>query len=736
MSALLRMHERRIPMESPVFPFAGFSFRHHALRVLPLALLIAGALVLPPAAAAQDQDQDQQEKKKHDDKATTLDTVKVTTQANTAASTATRLPVEALETPFTIVSLSRDVIENSAATSLTEVLRYAATVGGEEYYGNSSELFYSRGFLLDTGYNFFRDGLRYRKFSSVPLYDVDRIEVLRGPASVIYGALEPGGVINIVSKVPQSEPEQNFRVSTGSYGYQQYTTDLTGPISESVRYRVQGMYSDGGSFRDLVDKRSFGGTATFDFDLGPDTLLTTRVSYYRDKHTADQGIVRTIQSDGSVDIANISRSTYLGEPYTYIHFRELDLSASLRHRISDNWNLRLDVEHSEQEEDRVYVIAEDGNTAVPLSGDFERREGQWNSRLKGTLGRAELAGDFDWGPTRHKLLLGTEAERFKNNHTHYQWDIDSINIYNPVYTWVRPSRSYDDAVYSSPYGQLQSSQSAYLQDLIEFGAHAVLLTGVRYDHVRDKNTLEDSIRYDRDAFTPQLGLVLRPTPDISPYISYTQSFKANEGEDANGNGFAPERGEQLEAGVKWNLPSAKTLFTLAAYQIDKKNVLIYDDASNPDVGRVGGKQRSRGAELSVDTAFSPNLRLGLNWAYIAEAEYLKDTDYTGNRLPNVPRNALGLWSDYTLPGDLYRWKLNLGATYTGITYSTSNNYYTLPAYFLADIGVRYEINDHITLAANIKNLFDRTYYTSSYYNSTMVVPGDPRTLVFTASFSH
>src|SRR5690606_14535476 len=236
----------------------------------------------------------------------------------TAASVATRVPVGAMETPFAITQVPNEIIEETAARSLADALRYAGTVGGTDNFGNAGEFFSSRGFQLANGSNYFRDGLRYRKYGQVPLYDMERLELLRGPASILYGALEPGGVLNIVSRKPRAEARTTMRVRGGSWDYWQATVDTTGPVTEDVNYRLQGLYENAGSFRDLVESKSAGISGAVDFEVTPTTLVTARASWFNDQRTGDRGTVLSYQDDGrftanngrKFDFADVPRSRF------------------------------------------------------------------------------------------------------------------------------------------------------------------------------------------------------------------------------------------------------------------------------------------------------------------------------------------------------------------------------------------------------------------------------------------
>ncbi len=647
-----------------------------------------------------------------------------------AASVATRVPLSTMQTPFTIQQVSDAVIQESAARSLGDALRYIGTVGGTDNFGNAGEFFSSRGFQMANGSNYFRDGLRYRKYGQVPLYDIERIELLRGSASILYGALQPGGVLNIVSRNPQDKASTNLRLRAGSWDYYQATLDTTGPVVEDVNYRIQGLYENAGSFRDHVESESIGVTGAFDVRLSPTTLVTARASWFQDERTGDRGTVMSYQTDGrftaangrKFDFADVPRSRFWGESFGTNKFQDINLSLSLRQELGDKWQLRADVVHSDQEENRVYIWAIPDNTPVDANGMLPRQIGDWNATLKGTLARLELAGEVTTGPLTHKLVFGGEIERFDNSRTNERYQFSAINIYDPVYLTSRPANG--TRTVNSPYGSLFKSTGVYLQNVVEVGKNWVVLGGLRYDHVTDDNTLDGSRRQVAEAWTPQAGLVWRPTPFISPYLSYTRSFVPQSGTDFAGDPFDPERGEQFEGGIKLDIRPARSIATIAVFQLDRDNLTV-SDPDHPGFSRLSGLQRSKGIEFSLDANPIDALRLTFNWNHLFSVKYINDNNNAGNTVPNAPDNALGLFATYDFSGPLDGFSVNAGATHVSRRQGINTNIFYLPAYTLFDLGARMRLNDNFQLMANVRNLFDVTYYTGSI-NATTVNVGTPR----------
>lgn len=689
-------------------------FYTHPLAAAVLCALGQGALAQTPAPANPEAQSSQEP---------SLQAVTVRANADAVStSVATRLPASAMETPFTVTDINETVIDQSSATTLSDVMRYAATVGGTDNFGNSGEFFSSRGFQLSAGNNYFRDGLRYRKYGQVPLYDIERIEFLRGPASVLYGALQPGGVVNIVSRKPQDTFSANVKLRYGSNQQRQASVDVTGPINDRVRYRLQALHGEGNSFRDHVDGRARGISAQVEMDLSRDTLLTFRASTYSDRRTGDRGTVLATDANGQVDFADVPRSRFLGEPWAQFEFSDTNVSLGLRHQFNADWQLRADWVHSRQSEDRTYMWFLSDNTPVGTDGQLKRQVGDWDAKLRGNLVRVETVGSFTTGEVSHRLLMGLESERFINRRTNLRWEASPINIYAPNYSFVRPENGKNTL--NSVYANRDESLGLYAQNMMKWRDSITVLAGIRWDKVESKDPDKGTAVDYAKGVTPQLGIVFHPTPWISPYLSYTRSFMPQDGTDRFGNRFDPQKSRQWEAGVKLDLADQKTFVTASVFKLDKQNLKV-TDPEDPSFSRLSGLQRSKGFELAVQSRPLKGLQLSVNYAYLAEAKFVNDNRYSGNTIPNAAKHALGVFADYRFQGDWSRWNANVGLSHVGERQGTDNNSFQLPAYTLVDLGVRYHATPQLVFSASVRNAFDQTYYTGAI-NATTVGVGAPR----------
>ena len=484
------------------------------------------------------------------------------------------------------------------------------------------------------------------------------------------------------------------------------------------------MHENGTEFRDLTKSASTGVSGQIDIDLAPKTLLTARASFFRDRRTGDRGTVLTRDAQGNVDFADIPRSRFLGEPFVDNNFDDINASLSLRHEFNDNWQMRADLVHSHQDEDRAYIWAIPTDQIVGADGLLRRQIGDWQARLRGNLGRLETAGKFTLGPTRHRLLIGAEFEDFDNHRENRRYAFPSINIHHPQYLTSRPRNGRQTL--NAPYASHFNSRSFYVQDIVNLGEHFTLLAGLRHDHVREKDPrANDKIRQTSDGVTPQIGLVWRPVHWISPYASFTRGFVPQDGVDRFGKAFDPQKSKQYEAGVKLDLSPGRAFLSLAAFRLERFNLKM-TDPDDPAFSRLSGLQRSSGVEMTLDAKPMRGLNIILNYAYMNKARIVEDNRYAGRTIANVPKHALGLFADYAFSGTLRGLSANLGVTYVDRRFITPENNFSLPSYTLVDLGLRYAITPKIDATLNVRNLFDGTYYTGAI-NSTTIGVGAPRT---------
>lgn len=646
-----------------------------------------------------------------------------------AATTATRTNTPLRDIPQSIQVVPQEVIEDRQATELGEALD---TVGGVTEAGGRGISAFGPNFLI-RGFNvedsIFRDGIPFSSLAPLSTTDIEQVEVLKGPASVLFGQGEPGGIINLVSKQPLDEPFYEVSFTAGSFDTYRSAVDLSGPLneSESVKYRLNVSYDNYGSFRDFVSGDRLVVSPVLTWEIGPNTSLDLYGRYTTGSETVDEGLVAF--GDGIVDVP---RSRFLGEPFSEFEQQEFTLGYRLNHQFSENWSVRQSFQYTQYEPQRFY----------PLRTDFDEATGEL-SRLAYFAGgeynrlftNAEVLGRFNTGSVEHEVLAGVEYRRAAEN-PGFQFNdtYPSINVFDPVYTRtpyeIDPTFFRDDLI---------STIGVYVQDQIELLPNLKVLAGVRYDSANQFRTTQtvgeprEEFEQTDSRFSPRFGVVYQPIAPVSLYASYTTSFKPAFGASRNINNstFDPETGRQIEVGVKADLLDQLSL-TVAAFDIRKQNVQT-PDPEDELVTLQTGEQASRGFEVNLGGEILPGWNITAAYTYL-DAFVSEDTrDTVGNQLANVPDNQFSLWSTYEIQqGNLEGLGFGLGLFYVGDRPGDVANSYTLPSYFRTDAALFYQ-RDNWRAQLNIRNLFDTDYFASSDGTRLSVNPGAPFTVLGTVA---
>ncbi|CAN5667456.1 TonB-dependent siderophore receptor [soil metagenome] len=645
-----------------------------------------------------------------------------------SASTATGTDTPLRDIPFSVQVIPRAVIEDRNVTELGDALETAG--GVVEAGGRGTSIFgpglLLRGFPVNDG--IFRDGISTFSLSPLSTNDIEQVEVLRGPASVLFGQGEPGGIINLVSKQPLSEPFYSAEVTVGSFDTYRGALDLSGPLDEAgdVKYRLNLSYENEGSFRDIVNGERLLISPIVSWDISPSTSLDVYGQYAYDRETIDEGIPAL--AEGIVDVP---RSRFLGERFGEFSQNQFSLGYRLDHEFDEDWSVRHALQYLQYSPRRYAPLIDSFDEET---GDVERLEYFAGGEYQRIFTNAEAIGRFDTGSVEHQLLFGIEYRRDSES-PEFQFDnlYTPINVFDPVYTGIpyeiAPTFFRDDNI---------NTISLYLQDQIEIIPELKLLAGIRYDSVDQFRTTQelDGPRKEFDltdeAFTPRFGIVYQPIEPVSLYASYTTSFNPAFGASLNSDGssFEPERGRQFEVGIKTDLSEQLSL-NVAAFDIRRQNVRT-PDPDNPRFSLQTGEVASRGIELNLGGEILPGWNMTAAYTYL-DAFVSEDTrDTVGNKLANVPDNQFSLFTTYEVQeGDLAGLGAGLGLFYVSDRQGDLGNTFTLPSYFRTDASLFYK-RDNWRTQLNIENLFNTEYFASSG-GRTSVNPGAP--FGISASFS-
>ncbi|MEG4586791.1 TonB-dependent receptor [Microcoleus sp. MOSTC5] len=654
------------------------------------------------------------------------------------ASTATRTDTPIRDIPQSIQVVPQEVIEDQQVTRLDEALRNVSgvTVGGN--LTGRGTTFGLRGF---GDAPVLRDGFRrYGNYQSFPeIANLDRVEVLKGPASILFGEIQPGGLINLVSKKPLSEPFYEAELQLGNQSFIRPRFDISGPLTSdrSLLYRLNGLYQTSDNYRGFnQDNQRFFIGPTLAWKISDRADLTVSLEYIDDKRAADNGLPVIGRR-----VVDVPRDRVAGEPEDRVDTQYLNVGYNFDYRFSNNWKLRNAFRYSSYDYDFNVIALQLGfdDATSTLDRFFASQDGQ----DKNYAFQTNIVGEFATGSVKHTLLFGADIS-YNNERIFTVGDFEtpsSINIFNPVYGQI--PRPDEDTLPGFGGNRVKTSRYGfYVQDQISIFDNLKLLAGIRYDTAEQKNRVlpgdssseGSKTTQNYDDFTPRVGIVYQPIPELSLYASYSRSFNPGSATTAGGALIEPETGKGYEVGVKAELLDRRLAATVAYFDIKKQNVAV-TDPNNLLFSIASGEQRSRGLEFDISGQILPGWNIIAAYAY-TDAEVTADTDreLVGNRLFNVPKHSGSLWTTYEIQrGELQGLGFGLGFSYVGEREGDLANSFQADSYFLPNAAVFYQ-RDNWRAAINIKNLFNVNYIESvSGARDSSNQPGEPLTVI--GSFS-
>ena len=649
------------------------------------------------------------------------------------ATTATRIDTPLKDIPQSIQVVPEQVIEDQQANTLEDVLRNISGVSAGDSFGNTTERFVIRGFAQDTTLvDGFRQGAFGQGFPS--LERLERVEVLKGPASILYGNLEPGGVINLVTKKPLAEQFVENSIELGSFALFQYNLDFSDAIDseKSLLYRFNANveYSDG--FRDFEqDLTRLSLAPTISWQIGDNTDLLIDFSYLNEDRPFDRGIVAI-----GDDVADIPYDRIFQQPDDNYELEQITASYQLEHRFNEKWKLRnsfrlVSADTSDFRLDSWFIDD---------SGELERLFRSNENINENYSLQTNVVGEFATGKVTHQLLFGVDLDRATSVGQQAALPDDPpffINIFTQEADPVPDLEPEDLTFLVRDENTRADLIGIYLQDLISLGEKFKILVGGRFD-IYDQKTIDftedTTVKQSQEEFSPRVGLVYQPIEPISLYASYSTSFNPDpfNSTTVDGEIIEPSTGTQYEIGVKGEFFDGNLTATLAFYQIDLENVAT-TNPDNFDFSIAAGEVSSRGVELDVTGEILPGWKIIASYAY-TDAEITESNDFPeGNKLENVPENSASLWTTYQFQqGTLQGLGFGAGIFFVGDRQGDLDNTVTLPSYVRTDAAIFYR-QDNWQANLNFQNLFDVDYIASSEGFREYLRPGDPFTVV--GSFS-
>jgi iron complex outermembrane recepter protein len=617
------------------------------------------------------------------------------------ASVGTRTDTPLRDIPQSIQVVPRQVIEDQEADNLDDILR---NVNGGGTRGFETSVF-------SDGVN--RPGTSFN--NEVNLGNIEQVEVLDGPASVLYGQGGPGGIVNLTTKQPLREPFYEIEGIVGNNDYYRSNLDLSGPLNQdrSILYRFNVNYENSGSFIDFVDNEELALFPVFKFQLGENTSLTLEGSYEtRNSTTTDTIGLPALGTIEPNPLGEVPRSRFLGEPDNETSATAINFGYGLEHQFSQDWSLRNRFRASFLEFETTAIeggssLEADNRTVSRSSFGTESYDDEY------TL-QTDVVGEFQTGILQHDLLVGLELQQVNSTGLTSFGDAPPIDLFEPEYL----SSSEFDRVLAgleTSFGDETTNNiiGLYVQDLLSIGEQVKILLGGRYDFVfsdfEDRLTGESS-ENDTNAFSPRVGIVYQPVEPVSLYASWSRSFEPETGTDREGNPFVPIEGEQFEVGVKTEFLDGRLSANLSAYQITRQNDL-QPDPIDPDRFQIQvGERRSRGIEFDVTGEPLPGLRLIAGYAY-TDAEITEDiTGLEGNQVEDVPEHSANFWTVYEIQeGDLSGLGFGAGLFYRGDRFLDAENNFRQDSSFLANALLYYR-RENWRVQLNIENLFDEQFF--------------------------
>lgn len=625
------------------------------------------------------------------------------------SATGSKTDTPIVETPQSISVITSDEIRALGATTLREALGYSTGVQVEQSMDLRDEWFQLRGF--DAQENVYRDGLRvgvsaggYANADVNP-YGLERIEVLRGPSSVLYGKASPGGVVNLTSKRPTDTPLHEIELLAGSFKHKQAAFDLSDALGGEWSYRLTGLLKDSETQTDFAnDDRIYIAPALM-WKPSANTSLTLLANYQRNKQGAaiNMSLPRIGTLTNNVN-GKIPVERYHGEPgFDRFKKTQSSLGYLFDHRFDEMWSFRQNLRYSDVGVDYANAYGDSLGADQRTLGRkaFTPRESARSWRVDNQLQAQWMHGVFE-----HTALFGLDYQRTRYGLKAGFGDAPDIDIYNPSYgAPVAEPALYENSVTRS------SQIGLYLQDQIKYDKRWVFLLGGRLDNTRSEKheSIGKTNAAQRD-FKPtgRTGVVYLFDSGLAPYASYSTSFDPVIGVKSSGNTFMPTEGKQAEIGVRYQPSGSRSMVSAALFDLTQKNVRTIDP-NNPTNSIQTGEVRSRGLELEAKWGLTSALNLIASYTYL-DAKVTQSNDGTkGNQRARTSKNSASLWADYTVQtGDFRGLSMGIGARYKDSMPIADTNIYRIPARTLVDAMLRYDWKQY-TASLNVTNLLNKEY---------------------------
>ena len=668
------------------------------------------------------------------------------------SAAATRTLTEIQDIPQAVVVLGQKTIRQQAAFDLTTITR---NMSGINFTGNYSgagsyQFFNARGFDMVNSQNFRWNGMMIWNLGNNYADNIEQVEFLKGPTSILFGDVAPGGVLNFTTKKPLSDFYLRTEMRLGEWGLFRPAIDISGSITKkkNLRYRLNSSYEKSKSFREYVQSERIMIAPVITWDITSRLSITAEAVLRRSVASDDSGL---ISPDGTVQgLSALSPSLYLSEPAMQYKFNDQGYFLNTTYQLNANWRFRTQGYYG-YTENRPFGIWPD---APDSNGTILRNQYGYKQWLKNSSLVADVLGVFYTGSVKHNVLFGAEYQvtNFRYTNEGYLTLFDTNSINNPVYS-LTPVVEPDESTYLPFISKIRRYGVFFQDQLMLFNEKLHVMLGCRFGNTQQGNDyLESELSgtgyegysddfVDRNVFTPRIGLVYKPIKKVSIYASYAQGYEINS-PDVFALNYADfstppaTMSSQFELGTKTGLFDNKLGFTLCMFQIDKLNPygFVYVDPENPNYDEYNvyyeGHHRSRGAEIDVDGKIIPSLALTLGAAYTSTS-VIEDPGYpSGNRLPNAPLFAGNVWLNFEPEKKLKGCSLGLGYFYKDKFFSGINNdpMLEIPASYTMDAALGYSTNSW-GIQVNVSNITNQVNYSNPWIFNLFEVRPLRRTVI-------
>lgn len=645
------------------------------------------------------------------------------------AVTATKTDTPLMDTPVSVQTVTRQVMEDQQAYRLQDAVKNVSGVQ-QRFSGGGYDRFVVRGFDLDQVQ--YRNGVRLKNLN-FDLANVERVEVLKGPASVLYGRAEPGGLINAVTKRPHSQPYYALEQRFGSYDYYRTQIEATGPITadNSLGYDFGLSYLNTNSFRDFGGNDRLFLAPTVSWKPVDSTEFNLSVEYLNEDRPYDSGIPVFGNR-----VAKVPITRQYDQPGLRDHRENILVDFNWAHHFNEDWTFRNGVVSSSlrQEYNELYSDSVSGATLSRYTW-FGHGDTDMHTVY------ANLNGKFDTWGINHNLLVGGEYYVIEEQEFDKVYAVDSLDVFNPVFPRINIDAIRAQRA-NTQFVQNESWYGLYFQDQLTLWDGLHLMGGGRYDWASISSGYDDPAVFQTDTlrdsqFSPRVGLVYQPVAGLSLYGQWVESFGSNNGRAQDGKPFQPQTATQYEAGIKTEWLQQRLTATLAYFHLTKQN-LVTTDPNDTRFSLAIGEARSQGVEVDIAGKLTDGLNLIATYAY-TDAEITRDySGQEGNRLPYAAPHTGSLWLKYDFQEE-YLDGLSMGG---GIyladrRYGDTANSYSDSGYARLDLytAYRYKLGAHRLIAQlNLNNITDAEYF---YLRSrTNNLPAEPLTVLGSLRFEY